>query len=113
MANSSAFRTATKGIGEATRPAFKDVLVDMIGTCPRKTTSVVATDHVQWRIVGGAALGEDHGHQVLLLGLHVVGVVLGHFLSGLEESHSSRIRSEGEMKISSNNWGSFKLVLRD
>ena len=32
VANSSAFRTATKGIGEATRPAFKDVLVDMIGT---------------------------------------------------------------------------------
>ena len=63
-------------------------------TCPRKTASIVATDHVQWRIVGRATLWEDHGHQVLLLGLHVVGVVLRHFLSGLEKGHGSGIRSE-------------------
>ena len=60
-------------------------LVDVLGSRPSETASVVAADDVERRVVWGGVFREDAGHQRLSLSLLVVGRVLGHSDGRLQE----------------------------
>ncbi len=46
MTDPGALRTATQCPGQSTRPTLEDVLIDVLGTCPRETAGVITADHL-------------------------------------------------------------------
>ena len=92
MTSPGTFSTTTKAIGQSTCATFKNILIDMIGSGPSKTASIIATDHSKRGIIWRTSIREDHGHQGLLLGVQIVGTFLGYFLSSLKKNQCGRIR---------------------
>lgn len=55
VADAGTFGAAAQGPSKATSAALENILVDVLSSGPCETAGVVATEDMEWRIIGTAA----------------------------------------------------------
>ena len=56
------FCATTKTIGQPTGATFKNVLINVISSCPSKTAGIITTNNVERGIVWRTAFRKNHRH---------------------------------------------------
>jgi hypothetical protein len=67
MTNPGALCATTQGSRQSTCTTLEDILINMLRSCPRERTRVIAAEHVQRGGIGVTVRWTDHRHEAVLV----------------------------------------------